>query len=95
MKDLDPWLAALGDGADYSADAADRLAARLAAEPSPCTIARRRGWAASAACMALACLSGVGVGAYLEAQDAPPTLASLLPAAAVATPTALLFGEEG
>jgi hypothetical protein len=95
MSELDRYLASLGADADYGEDAAERLLARIAAEPAPNAIASRRRWATSLACVSIACVSGATVAACVEAGRPAPAVASILPIDSPATPTALLFGEGG
>ena len=95
MAELDRWLAELGADAVYTPDAADRLAATLASEPSPTARARRQTRLVSAACVGVACLAGATFGAVMEAGASRTDTTALLPASTDGAPTALLFPEKG
>lgn len=91
MTELDSLVAALGQDAGYDAQAAGRLEQRLAAEPRPRALGRRRTLAATLAFAAAATLGGAGMGAAIEINQAPAA-SPLLPAAPSDAPASLLFG---
>ena len=93
MTDLDDLVAALGGGAGYDTEAAARLERRLATEPRPRALGRRRTLAATLAFAAAATIGGAGMGAAIEINQAP-ALSPLLPATQSGTAASLLFGDR-
>ncbi len=91
MTNVDTLVAALGEDAGYPSEAADRLETRLASEPRPRDLGRRRALAATLAFVAAATLGGAGMGAAIELHQSPAA-SPLLPATQSGTAAALLFG---
>lgn len=84
MSDFDDWLASAAKArVDLSPGAADTLALKLTAEPTPSVIKSRREWRQLTACLVVATLIGAATTGGLGVIRQPDTqLAARWPAAA-------------
>jgi hypothetical protein len=96
MKDLDRRIVeALGEGGDWTEEAAQRLDARLASEPSPNDTSRRRADRRMFAYAGIALVAGFVTTSALQF-GSQATETSRWPAAAMDnSPSALLFSDRG